>query len=42
MVHGVKESENEDTDALNEFLQEKLTNVDIDQKGNKAYHHQVF
>ena len=34
-MHGVKESENEDTDVvvteiLNELLQEKLTDVDID------------
>ena len=36
LVHGVKESENEDTnvvvtETLNELLQEKLTDVDIDQ-----------
>ena len=35
LVHGVKESENEDTDTVvaetfNELLQEKLTDVDID------------
>ena len=35
LVHGVKESENEDTDVvvmetLNELLQEKLTDLDID------------
>ena len=35
LVHGVKESENEGTDVvvtetLNELLQEKLTDVDID------------
>ena len=34
-MHGVKESENEDTDVvvtetLNELLQEKLTDIDID------------
>ena len=34
-MHGVKESENEDTDVvvmetLNELLQEKLTDLDID------------
>ena len=35
LVHGMKESENEDTDTvvtetLNELLQEKLTDIDID------------
>ena len=35
LLHGVKESENEDTDAvvtetLNELLLEKLTDIDID------------
>ena len=35
LLHGVKESKNEDTDAvatetLNELLQEKLTDIDID------------
>ena len=49
LLHGMKESENEDTDAvvtetLNELLQEKLTDIDIDrshQQTIKAYHHQV-
>ena len=36
LVHGVKESEHKDTDlivteALNELLQVKLTDIDIDQ-----------
>ena len=35
LMHGVKESENEDTDTVvtetfNELLQEKLTDIDID------------
>ena len=49
LLHGMKESENEDTDAvvtetLNELLQEKLTDIDIDrshQQTIKAHHHQV-
>ena len=49
LSRGMKESENEDTDAvvtetLNELLQEKLTDIDIDrshQQTIKAYHHQV-